>query len=270
VTGMYARSSRARRILLPAFNFAALLLLWEFSVSQKWVDPLGLAAPSAIARLAVSSFTVLSSHILVTATATIVTFVLSSLFGMALGALLMLWRQFRLAVYPSIVMFQLLPKIALAPLFVVWFGVNVVARLAFAGFIAFFPIVVATLAGLRAADPLVLKLCRSVEATPAQVFWQIRLPYAVPYIFAGLKVGMTLAITGVIIAEFVTAQNGLGYIVLFASSNLQIDLMFVALSWVSLIGLVLYGAVLALEKAVLTLLGAPLTAGPIRHGGQAL
>jgi NitT/TauT family transport system permease protein len=265
---MYARSSRARRILLPAFNFAALLLLWEFSVSQKWVDPLGLAAPSAIARLAVSSFTVLSSHILVTATATIVTFVLSSLFGMALGV--MLWWQFRLAVYPSIVMFQLLPKIALAPLFVVWFGVNVVARLAFAGFIAFFPIVVATLAGLRAADPLVLKLCRSVEATPAQVFWQIRLPYAVPYIFAGLKVGMTLAITGVIIAEFVTAQNGLGYIVLFASSNLQIDLMFVALSWVSLIGLVLYGAVLALEKAVLTLLGAPLTAGPIRHGGQAL
>jgi NitT/TauT family transport system permease protein len=181
----------------------------------------------------------------------------------------MLFRPFRLAVYPSIVMFQLLPKIALAPLFVVWFGVNVVSRLAFAGFIAFFPIVLTTLAGLRATDALMLKLCRSVEATPPQVFWQVRLPYAVPYLFSGLKVGMTLAITGVIVAEFVTAQDGLGYIILFASSNLQIDLMFVALCWVSLIGLVFYGLVLLLEKIVLGLLGAPLTANAIGIEGQA-
>jgi NitT/TauT family transport system permease protein len=159
-----------------------------------------------------------------------------------------------------------LPKIALAPLFVVWFGVNVVSRLSFAGFISFFPIVLATLAGLRATDPLMLKLCRSALASPAQTFWQVRLPYAVPLIMSGLKVGMTLAITGVIVSEFVTVQNGLGYIIVLASSNLQIDLMFAALGWVSLIGLALYGAVLFLERLILKRLGAPVTGTPFQPG----
>ena len=85
-------------------------------------------------------------------------------------------------------MFQLLPKIALAPLFVVWFGVNIVSRLSFAGFISFFPIVLATFAGLRATDAPVLNLCRAMRASPAQIFWQVRLPYAVPLIMSGLKV----------------------------------------------------------------------------------
>jgi NitT/TauT family transport system permease protein len=155
----------------------------------------------------------------------------------------------------------------LAPLFVVWFGVNIVSRLSFAGFISFFPIVLATLAGLRATDPLILKLCKSLRASPAQVFWQIRLPYAVPLIMSGLKVGMTLAITGVIVSEFVTAQNGLGYIILLASSNMQIDLMFAALGWVSLIGLALYGAVLLFERLILMRLGAPVNGALLQSDG---
>jgi NitT/TauT family transport system permease protein len=100
-----------------------------------------------------------------------------------------------------------------------------------------------------------------VRASPAQMFWQVRLPYAVPLIMSGLKVGMTMAITGVIVSEFVTVQSGLGYIIVFASSNLQIDLMFAALGWVSLIGLSFYGAVLLLEHLILKWLGAPIPAG---------
>jgi NitT/TauT family transport system permease protein len=258
---MLKRSSKAQRILLPLLNCFCLLLLWQFAVTHRWISPLSLAAPFEAARVAVDSFNILLPHILVTAYATLLTFVVSSVGGMLLGALLMHWRSFRLAVYPSLVIFQLLPKIALAPLFVVWFGVNILSRLSFAGFIAFFPIVLATLAGLRATDPLILKFCRSVRASPAQIFWQVRLPYAVPMIMSGLKVGMTLAITGVIVSEFVTVQNGLGYIIVFTSSNLQINLMFVALAWVCIIGLAFYGVVLLLERLILMRLGAPITNG---------
>jgi NitT/TauT family transport system permease protein len=263
---MQKKSSRAQRILLPLFNCSCIVLLWQVAVTQRWISPLSLAAPLEAAKVAVGSFNILLPHILATTYATLLTFVLSSVGGMLLGALLMLWRSFRLAVYPSLVMFQLLPKIALAPLFVVWFGVNILSRLSFAGFIAFFPIVLATLAGLRVTDPLVLKLCRSVRASPSQIFWQVRLPYAVPLIMSGLKVGMTLAITGVIVSEFVTVQSGLGYIIVFASSNLQIDLMFAALGWVSLMGLLFYGLVLLLERLILMWLGAPMTAGLSRPG----
>src|ERR1700729_3503441 len=263
---MPEQSRRAQRILLPLLNCGCIVLLWQFAVTHRWISPLSLAAPFEVAKVAVSSFRILLPHILATTYATLLTFVLSSVGGMLLGALLMHWRNFRLAVYPSIVMFQLLPKIALAPLFVVWVGVNIVSRLSFAGFISFFPIVLATLAGLRATDPLVLKLCNSLRASPAQMFWQVRLPYAVPLIMSGLKVGMTLAITGVIVSEFVTVQSGLGYIIVFASSNLQIDLMFAALGWVSLIGLLFYGAVLLLEHLILKWLGAPMLAGLSRPG----
>lgn len=264
--GMLKRSSRAQRILLPLANCCGILLLWEYAVLHNWINPLSLASPSAAVKVAVSSFGVLLPHILATTCETLLTFVLSSVGGILLGTLLMHWRAFRLAVYPSIVMFQLLPKIALAPLFVVWFGVNVVSRLSFAGFISFFPIVLATLAGLRATDPLVLKLCSSLRASPAQMFWQIRLPYAVPLIMSGLKVGMTLAITGVIVSEFVTVQNGLGYIIVLSSSNMQIDLMFAALGWVSLIGLALYGTVLLIERLILMRLGAPVTGALFQPG----
>ena len=169
---MLKRSSRAQRILLPLANCCGILLLWEYAVLQQLDQSAQPSSPSAAVEVAVSSFSVLLPHILATTYETLLTFVLSSVGGILLGTLLMHWRMFRLAVYPSIVMFQLLPKIALAPLFVVWFGVNIVSRLSFAGFISFFPIVLATLAGLRATDPLVLKLCSSLRASPAQMFWQ--------------------------------------------------------------------------------------------------
>jgi NitT/TauT family transport system permease protein len=259
-------SSRAQRILLPLANCCGILLLWEYAVAHSWISPLSFSSPALAVKVAVNSFGVMLPHILATLYETLLTFVLSSVGGILLGALLMHWRRFRLAVYPSIVMFQLLPKIALAPLFVVWFGVNIVSRVSFAGFIAFFPIVLATLAGLRATDPLILKLCRSLLATSIQTFWQVRLLYAVPLIMSGLKVGMTLAITGVIVSEFVTAQSGLGYIILFASSNMQIDLMFAALGWVSLIGLALYSIVLLFERLILMRLGAQVTGALFQVG----
>src|SRR5258707_6850734 len=182
---MLKQSSRAQRILLPLLNCGCIVLLWQVAVTHRWISPLSLASPFEATKVAVGSFNMLLPHILTTTYATLLTFVLSSAGGMLLGALLMHWRTFRLAVYPSLVMFQLLPKIALAPLFVVWFGVNMLSRLSFAGFIAFFPIVLATLAGLRATDPLILNLCPAGPASPAQIFLQGRLPYTRPLFMSG-------------------------------------------------------------------------------------
>jgi NitT/TauT family transport system permease protein len=257
---MFPVSEQVRRIVLPVLTFLLMLTLWQVATTFRWINPLSLPAPARIFQVGVGRFDVLLTHILMTIYETLSTFLLTSLGGILVGALLMQCRAFRLSTYPTIVMFQLLPKIALAPLFVVWFGVNIVSRLTFAGFIAFFPIVIATLTGLRSTDPLMLKLCRSVKATPAQIFWHVRIPYAVPFIMSGLKVGMTLSITGVIIAEFITVQSGLGYIVLLASYNFQIALMYAALILIGLVGLLLYGLVLVLERIVLRILGVPITA----------
>lgn len=234
--------------------------LWQVAATYGWIGPLSLPGPAAIFEVGIGHFEVLLPHILATASETLATFILTSVGGIVVGALLMQSTTFRRAIYPNLVMFQLLPKIALAPLFVVWFGVNVASRLAFAGFIAFFPVVIATLTGLRSTDPMMLKLCRSIGATRAQVFWHVRIPYAVPFIMSGLKVGMTLSITGVIIAEFITVQSGLGYLVLIASYNFQIALMYAALLLIASVGLVLYGLVIVIEGIVLRILGAPITA----------
>ncbi len=124
----------------------------------------------------------------------------------------------REALYPNIVMFQLIPKIALAPLFIVWLGVGSRSCIVVAIFIAFFPVVVSTASGLVSAKPEILQLCRSLTASEWQIFRLARFPYAMPFIFAGMKVGVTMAMIGVIVGEFITAQAGLGYIIMFASS----------------------------------------------------
>src|SRR5260370_29165298 len=140
---MQKTASRAQRILLPLANCCCMLLLWEYAVMHGWINPLSLSSPSAAFRTAASSFGVLLPHILATTYETLLTFALSSIGGMLLGALLMPWRRFRLPVYPSIVVFQLLPNITLGPLFFVWFAFNISSLLPSAGVNSFFPMLLA-------------------------------------------------------------------------------------------------------------------------------
>jgi NitT/TauT family transport system permease protein len=149
----------------------------------------------------------------------------------------------REALYPHIVMFQLIPKIALAPLFIVWLGVGSRSCVVIGVFIAFFPMVVSTASGLLSAKSEILQLCRSLTASEWQVFRLARFPYAMPYIFAGMKVGVTMAMIGVIVGEFITAQAGLGYIIMLASSAGETATVLAAIVVLCGIGLVLYGLV---------------------------
>ena len=125
------------------------------------------------------------------------------------------------AVYPTIVFFQLIPKVALAPVFLLWFGTGFAANVIFSVFIAFFPVVVATITGLQAAPPSYEGLCRGLMMSRLQIFAAVKFPFALPHIFSGLRIGVTFAVIGVVLGEFITAQTGLGYIILFSANNFE-------------------------------------------------
>jgi len=129
-----------------------------------------------------------------------------------------------------------------------WLGIGSESRLAFSVFISIFPIIIATTAGLSAADPNAVRLCRSLTASEWQIFTSVRFPSALPYIFSGMKIGITLAIIGVIIGEFITSQRGLGYLIIFATSRADTVVAMAAIVVLCASGLLLYGAVALAEK----------------------
>ncbi|MCU0888397.1 MAG: ABC transporter permease, partial [Rubritepida sp.] len=207
----------AVQILLPVVFAAAVLLLWEWFVLAYAVPEVILPAPSAIYRRILTAWPFLIQHAVPTGTEAAVGFLLATILGISLAVLLAYSKWAYAALYPNVVFFQLIPKIALAPLFIVWLGIGSESRLAFSMFIAFFPVVIATLTGLNATPPDMLRLCQALTARSWQVFLSVRFPYALPHIFSGLKIAVTFAIIGVIVGEFITAQAGLGYLILFAS-----------------------------------------------------
>jgi NitT/TauT family transport system permease protein len=156
----------------------------------------------------------------------------------------------RAAVYPLVVVIQLVPKIAWTPLFIVWAGIGWPSRLAIATFIAFFPIFIAMMAGLDSTDRSLVRLCRGLTATPWRTFWSVRLPASTPYLFAGLKIAVTLAVIGVIVAEFISAPEGLGVLILKSAAQLQTDLILAAITVLCVLGVACYGVVHVGELAV--------------------
>jgi NitT/TauT family transport system permease protein len=250
-----------RKLLLPALFSAVMLLCWQVLTVRLAVSPMLLVPPTAVWAMLVQGWPILLVQAWPTLLNTVVGFLVAAALGIVLGGTLVVSRRVEQAFWPHILIFQLVPKVAVAPLFIIWLGMGPSSRLAFAVFLSFFPIAVSAAAGFRAADPIALRLCRSLTASTWQTFVRVRLPYAIPHIFAGLKVGVTVAIIGVIIGEFVTAQEGLGYIIMFASSAGETALVFAAIALLCLIGLLLYGAVALAEVFVLRWYGAPISVG---------
>lgn len=250
-----------RPVALPLGFAVASLALWEWGTAAFAVSPLLLVPPSAIWRVLAQFWPVLLQQAWPTLINTVVGFLLATALGVAIGAALVASRRVEQAVWPHVLMFQLVPKVAVAPLFIIWLGVGPSSRLAFAVFLSFFPITVAAATGFKSADPAALRLCRALGASRWQTLTAVRLPYALPHIFAGLKVGVTVAMIGVIVGEFVTAQEGLGYIIMFASSAAETALVFAAIALLCAIGLALYGAVAGAEWLVRRWYGAPMVVG---------
>ncbi|WP_158807044.1 ABC transporter permease [Beijerinckia sp. L45] len=178
-------------------------------------------------------------------------FGLAVVVGLPLGALIVFSRVARLTVYPILVGLQTIPKPALAPIIIVWIGTGLTSKALIAFAIAFFPIVVDTVIGLKSAQIETIYLARSMGANIFQIYRYIRFPNALPAIFGGLKVASTLAVVGAIVGEFVSADKGLGYLVLVANGDLDTKLVFACVLMLTLMGLVFYYAIEGLEALVL-------------------
>jgi len=183
--------------------------------------------------------------------ATLGGFVLSALVGVPIAMWIAYSRLVESFVYPLLVFSQSVPKVAIAPLFVVWFGFGVIPKVIAAFLLGFFPVIVATVQGFKSIEPDVIDLARSMGASPLKVFIKFRLPQAMPAIFSGLKVSVTLAVVGAVVGEFVGSNSGLGYVLQKANGTFDLPLMFAALVILSMIGVLLFLALELIERWVL-------------------
>lgn len=245
-----AHSSPLVRAGLPVASFAVVLVLWQLLVVGLDVRSYILPAPTAVLDRLVTQIPTLWDAALVTGTEVVLGFLLAAVVSIPLAYLVASLRLVEIALYPLIVVLQTVPKIAIAPLFIVWFGIDMLPKVLLTFLLCFFPILVDTLTGFKALDPRLLFITKSMGASGLQTFVHVRLPAAVPFIFSGLKVAVVLAVTGAIVAEFVGANAGLGYLLLRASSNLDTPLIFAVLVVLSVLGLVFSYAVELAEKIV--------------------
>ena len=241
-------SSWSLPLILPLLTAALALAAWEFIVQAARVNPSILPPPSAIMERLVELYPLILTHAIPTTVETLTAFAISVPLGIALAVAMNYSKYVNWALYPNLIFFQLIPKIALAPLFIVWLGIGSPSRVSFSVFICFFPILIATAAGLQSVDRDMLRLCRSVLATDMQIMIHVRLPYSLPYIFSGMKISVTLAIIGIVVGEFIASQAGLGYLILFASSRQQTDLSLACITVLCAVGLALYGLVAGGER----------------------
>jgi len=240
-----------RLVLLPVGFAVATIALWQILCQTLHIPQILLPPPSAVWKVLRDNYAILFAETAPTLSESILGFAVASVLGVAIAVALTFSVWVREALYPGIVMFQLIPKIALAPLFIVWLGVGETTSVVVAVFIAFFPIAVSTATGLVSAKPEVLRLCQSLTASEWQVFRMVRFPYALPYIFAGMKVGVTMVMIGVVVGEFITAQHGLGYIIMFAAGAGETATVLAAIVLLCIIGLCLYGIIGLAEVFVL-------------------
>lgn len=243
----------ARDVMLTVLIFCGSVLVGEFVVRTLNVPTYILPAPSKVAMALWRGFAsgVYQTNLIHTLTETLLGFLLGSALGLMLGTAVALNRYVEYFFYPYIVMFQSVPKVALAPLIVVWFGLGMKSQIVNAALVACFPLIVNTIAGLKSADEDRINLMRSLAATRRQVFWMLRLPTALPYIMAGLEVAMIFALIGAIVAEFVGSQAGLGMLIQSMNFNMDVAGQFSVLLILSILGLLLNRGLHLIRRRVL-------------------
>jgi NitT/TauT family transport system permease protein len=242
-----------RNFTLRIVLIVAVLLVWEALVRLLSVPAFILPQPSSIfmALYRGLASTMYFEHIGVTLTETLIGFAVGCTLAFLLGTAVALSRRTEYFLYPFIVMFQAMPKVALAPIIIIWFGLGLTSKVVTAALVAFFPLLVNTIVGLRSADEDRVNLMRSLAASRWQVFWMLQLPNAMPYIFAGLEIAMIFALLGSIVAELVGAQAGLGMLIQSMNFTMDVAGQFSVLLILAVIGLLLNGAVMMIRRRVL-------------------
>jgi NitT/TauT family transport system permease protein len=249
-TGVVGRGVRS--ILPAAIILVVIVVAWELMDRAGMIGQFTLPPPIEFARalLLLPQEPFFHEAVVVTAQEAVIGFLIGSSLGLLLGVLVGTYSPVRRALQPLIVMFQMLPKPALAPLFVVWFGYGLGSKVMTAAAISFFPVFINTVAGLASIPEAMILLGRSYGASRRQVIQKIGFPNVLPDTFAGLKTSMSLAIVGAIIAEFVGAEKGMGALLMVFNFQLQLDLAFGVIFYLALLGYVLYSLIDLLDRRV--------------------
>lgn len=237
--------------LTPFAGVLVFLLLWEIGVRVFKAPAYLLPPPSTIFETMIAEFPKLLWHSWITTYEMLVGYGLAVAVAVPLAVAITASQRFDKFIMPTLLFFQVVPKVAIAPLFLVWFGVGTLPKVLVAFLISFFPIVIDAAVGLRSMSTEMNDLARSMGASKLQVFARFRLPTSLPYLFSGLKVAATLAVAGAVVGEFVGADKGLGYLLLVTNSNLETALMFATLFALTFIGLIFFYIVEVLETLLI-------------------
>ena len=235
-------------LLWTLLSFAIVFVAWELTVRLFALPEYLLPGPEPVFVALAQNMRTLAAQSLWTAGTVLAGFLVAAAVAVPLAMLIVISPVLERLLYPPMVATQSIPKIALAPLFIVWFGFGVAPKVAVAFLIAFFPIVIDTIVGLRSIDPAMIQLARSMGAPPRRIFLKLRLPHALPMIFGGLKVASALAVVGALTGEFVGSDRGLGYLLVQASGNLNTALLFATLVILSAMAMAFFYMVEMLER----------------------
>jgi len=235
----------------PLLFVVIAIALWWLVTELGWVKPYILPHPLETWNQMVTYSDYLIEHTRITAYETILGFLIALVVGEIVAIIMAGSQRFQATVYPIILAAQVIPKIAVAPLFVVWLGFGLAPKVTIAVLMAFFPIVISGLAGLKSVDKETLDLAATMGASRTKTFLKIQLPASLPQLLSGLKVAATLAVTGAVVGEFVGGNEGLGYVILYANGTLNTAMLFAALIIMSLLGILLFLIVEIAERLLI-------------------
>jgi len=232
--------------------FVVFFAVWEIAVRALGVKPVILPPPSLIFLAIGKHWAYLLSNSVPTLIAVSAGFALAAALGFLIAVGIAYSRWVSELTYPFLVAAQVLPKVALAPLFLIWFGFGLTPKVVIAALIAFFPIVINTARGLSSVEPELVQYMNSLGASRWETFMKISLPWALPYIFASFRIAITLAVVGAVVGEFISSDTGLGYVISYANTSLDTDVMFAGIFVLSALGVVLFLLVVLVERLVLS------------------
>ena len=243
--------SKSASFVLPLIATILLFALWELAVIIFKIPPFNLPAPTNIMNAMVSFAPQLFANAMRTLWTTMVGFLLAVVVGVLLGFVIGYSRTAYLMLYPLLVAFNTIPKAAIVPLLAIWFGANAVPATITAFLLAFFPIAVNVALGLDTVEPEMKDVLRSLGASNIETFQKVGWPHTLPYIFASLKIAASFAFIGAVISESVASNAGLGYLIVQATADFNVPLAFAALLILAIMGVILYGFFVFLEKKVI-------------------
>jgi len=235
-------------VVVPAAALVIILALWEAAVVVFDIKKIILPAPHEIALAFVRNWSAVLSETGITIFESVLGFALGSLVAFILAIMFVYSETIRLAVYPYAVALKSTPLIAIAPLLVLWFGNGILSKIVMSSLVAFFPVLVNSVAGLTSIDPEAMDLMRSLSASQWQIFWKIRFMHCLPALFSALKIASSLAVVGAVIGEFTGSIRGIGHLINTSSYYLDTDLMFAGIVMVSLGGILFFGLVSWIER----------------------